>query len=32
MDDLKRELNGYREIFSNELHGDILPYWMRYGV
>ena len=26
------ELQQYRNFFSNELHGDILPYWMKYAV
>ena len=26
------ELIQYREYFSKELHEDILPYWMKYGV
>ena len=32
MEMLKEELKRYREYFSNELHQDILPYWMKYGV
>jgi mannobiose 2-epimerase len=32
MEELNKELIRYREIFSKELHGDILPYWMKYGV
>ena len=26
------ELKEYRNFFSNELHNDILPYWMKYAV
>jgi mannobiose 2-epimerase len=26
------ELQQYRNFFSNELRGDILPYWMKYAV
>ena len=26
------ELMQYRSYFSEELHEDILPYWMKYGV
>jgi mannobiose 2-epimerase len=26
------ELKQYRNFFSNELHDDILPYWMQYAV
>ena len=29
---LKNELKRYRDYFSKELHEDILPYWMKYGV
>jgi cellobiose epimerase len=32
MDVVKNELLKYRDLFSNELHGNILPYWMKYGV
>jgi len=32
MDILTKELMRYREFFSKELHDDILPYWMKYGV
>jgi cellobiose epimerase len=32
MEDLKKELIKYRGLFSAELHGNILPYWMKYGV
>ncbi|MBK9391271.1 MAG: AGE family epimerase/isomerase [Bacteroidetes bacterium] len=32
MEDTKTELKRYREFFSKELHGNILPYWMKYGV
>jgi cellobiose epimerase len=32
MTELKKELRHYREKFSLELHKDILPYWMKYGV
>ena len=32
MEELNKELKRYREIFSKELHGDILPYWIKYGV
>ncbi len=32
MDKLKSELLNYREIFRRELHTDILPYWMKYGI
>ena len=32
MEKLKIELNQYRNYFRNELHQDILPYWMHYGV
>lgn len=28
----KAELKQYKQIFSNELHQNILPYWMKYGV
>ncbi|MCE5345201.1 MAG: AGE family epimerase/isomerase [Bacteroidales bacterium] len=27
-----KELRRYRNSFSKELHEDILPYWMKYGV
>jgi len=29
---LKAELRTYRDIFTNELHNNILAYWMNYGV
>lgn len=29
---LKSELSNYQEIFTNELHDNILSYWMKYGV
>lgn len=32
MEKLIAELKQYREYFSKELHSDILPYWMKYGV
>ena len=32
MDAVINELLKYRDLFSNELHGNILPYWMKYGV
>jgi cellobiose epimerase len=32
MNQLADELSKYRGIFSSELHGNILPYWMKYGV
>jgi len=32
MNQLADELSKYRGIFSTELHGNILPYWMKYGV
>jgi mannobiose 2-epimerase len=32
MEELNRELKRYHEIFRKELHGNILPYWMKYGV
>jgi cellobiose epimerase len=32
MEEVKLELKKYREIFSKELHDNILPYWMKYGV
>jgi cellobiose epimerase len=32
MEELKRELKRYHKIFSTELHDNILPYWMKYGV
>lgn len=32
MEILKDELKRYRDYFSKELHEDILPYWMKYGV
>src|SRR5665647_1433214 len=32
METLKNELKQYRDYFSKELHEDILPYWMKYGV
>ena len=32
MEEQKNELKRYREIFRKELHEDILPYWMKYGV
>ena len=28
----KSELLDYQKIFENELHGNILAYWMKYGV
>ena len=28
----KNELLNYREKFANELHNNILAYWMKYGV
>ncbi len=30
--DIKQELSAYREIFTRELHGNILSYWMKHGV
>lgn len=32
MGTLNKELKRYRDYFSKELHEDILPYWMKYGV
>jgi len=32
MDAPEKELKRYRDSFSKELHEDILPYWMKYGV
>ena len=32
MNKLIKELQKYRSFFHNELHKDILPYWMKYGV
>ena len=32
MSSVKDELKQYRNYFSKELHEDILPYWMKYGV
>ena len=32
MELLKDEFKRYRDYFSKELHEDILPYWMKYGV
>lgn len=29
---LKKELDQYREYFKTELNGNILPFWMKYGV
>lgn len=29
---IETELIEYRKIFENELHNDILPYWMNYSV
>jgi len=29
---ITNELSKYRDYFSKELHEDILPYWMKYGV
>ena len=29
---MKSELSSYLDIFSNELHDNILSYWMKYGV
>jgi cellobiose epimerase len=29
---INNELKQYRDKFSKELHGDILPYWMKYSV
>jgi mannobiose 2-epimerase len=29
---LLKELKQYRDYFSKELHEDILPYWIKYGV
>ena len=28
----KQELIKYRTLFENELHNNILSYWMKYGV
>ncbi len=30
--DLRNELEEYRAIFENELHNNILDYWIKYGV
>ncbi len=32
MNKLIKELKKYRSFFHNELHKDILPYWIKYGV
>lgn len=32
MENIQSELKAYREIFDKELHGNILAYWMKYGV
>jgi mannobiose 2-epimerase len=32
MSSLKDELKQYRGYFSKELHNNILPYWIKYGV
>jgi len=32
MEILIQELSRYRDFFSKELHNDILPYWMKFGV
>lgn len=32
MDDIIKELRKYRGYFEKELHHNILPYWMKYGV
>jgi len=32
MNELRDELEKYRDYFRKELHEDILPYWMKYGV
>jgi mannobiose 2-epimerase len=32
MSSIINELKQYRSFFHNELHKDILPYWMKYGV
>jgi len=32
MGPIREELKQYRDYFSKELHEDILPYWMKYGV
>ncbi len=32
MDTLQKELTDYKLFFSNELEGNILPYWIKYGV
>jgi mannobiose 2-epimerase len=29
---MESELTGYQHIFTNELHNNILSYWMKYGV
>lgn len=29
---IKSELTGYQDLFTNELHNNILSYWMKYGV
>lgn len=29
---MKTELTNYKKKFEQELHGNILPYWMKYGV
>ncbi len=28
----EKELRLYRDKFHKELHGDILSYWMKYGI
>ncbi len=30
--DFKQELSAYQGIFTKELHGNILSYWMKFGV
>ena len=30
--EIKNDLRLFRDHFSRELHNDILPYWMKYGV
>jgi cellobiose epimerase len=32
MNAIKNQLSIYREKFYNELHNNILPFWMKYGV
>jgi len=32
MDNIIKELKNYRSFFEKELNGNILPYWMKYGV